>query len=563
MSNNSGVKTQQINTLSRARSTPINALQHYAAASAARVLQGLLNTTYQIGKDNTAWREQASTVNATPMSADVINGLKVRPFSSYVLISSGILGVHGTSSSYEALLDSDYAIVQSNGVTSSTALTFVANGSGSPRIDVIECTLGEDTTTISEDIYDPSTGLFTASLQVDTRVVTLQFRIRQGVAGSGYPGHAAGWLPLAIALHPGITASFADVDFYDVRPLVINRTAGAGRLEVGGKHGHDNHYFFSMSNTGGDLDGAFHCSSNIINTGDRAGPYQARGRICPTVPGTTVESFYLTLGAAHCKPGVTATPPGSTIEFRYLLSAEPHDLPRWARYTTAVSGSTGEREPGDNWGLYFIANGTVVIDEDGKMTSFESLPTGYGLTSQYAAQLVAVWRQTGPGAGSNTFPFFTRGDGWVEFSDSDTNATSATPSSIVAATSFPFKCIMGPRGSSLLPYACSGFRVRVTFSVTPTSTVNSSRLTARLTQLSTNLSATKEVRMGAMNNGAAAQVSEIFDFTIPAESLRHPGNAPYDLNFGVDCELFLTGSGTVTATVNSIAFTITGVTLGY
>lgn len=562
MSNNSGIKAQNINNLSRARSTPINVLQNFAAHSAARVMQGLLNTAYQLGLDDTAWREQESTVNATPLSADVITGLKIRPFSSYVLIAAGILAAHATSSSYNSLLDSDYALVQSPGVTSSTALTFVANGSGSPRLDVIECALTEETTTISEDIYDPSTGLFTATLQVDTRTVVLSFRIRQGVAGSGYPGHAAGWLPLCIALHPGITASFADVDFYDVRPLVSSRTSNPGRLSVGGKHGHQNHYFFSMSNTGGDLDGAFHCSSNVVNTGVRAGPYESRGRICPTVPGTTVESGHLTLGAAHCKPGVSASPPGATIEFRYLLAAEPHDLPRWARYTTAVTG-TGEREPSDNWGLYFIANNTVAVDEDGKMTSFESLPTGYGLTSQYAAQLVAVWRQTGPSAGSNTFPFFTRGDGWVEFSDSDTNFASATPSSIVAATLFPFKCILGPRGQDYLPYACSGFKIRVTFSVTPTSAVNSSRLTARLTQLSTNLSATKESRMGPMNNGVAAQVSEVFDFTIPAENLRHPGNAPYDLNFAVDCELFLTGGGTVTATVSSISFVILGVTLGY
>jgi hypothetical protein len=558
MSNNSGIPQTIINSLERAKSTDINSAQHKVAEHLAASVASLCNNAYNLGSfGDTDWGEIVPTANGTPLSADVISGLKVRPFSTYLLISAGVLGARATTTSYESSQDSNYVVINSPGVVSSAVLTFVANAS-SVRLDVIECSIVEEEQTQSVDILDPVTNTFTASLQPKTFNLALTFRVRQGTPGGGYPGHAAGWLPLAVAIHNGATASFAAVDFYDVRPLLAGRTSGPSRLAIDGHHGFFSRYLFSM-NLASELDGAF-SARNINGSNGRAGFYEARGRICPTAPGGgAAETNWLTLNSAHLTPGVPLVQVGSTYEFRYLLSTEPHDLPRWARYSTTVSAVTGEREPGDNWGLYFIVdNAHAVIDENGMETSFNTLPPNYGLTGQYASQFVAMWRQAGSLVGSATQPFFSRGN-WAEFYAADTVVTAASPATITSATVFQFILPSVSTGlSGALPYMTSGFRVRVSFSVTPTSTVNASRLTARLFGGATPQSATLSKSIGPMNTSVAAAVSVEFEFTIPPDELRHPGSASSQ----VECELFLTGAGTVTATVSNIAFSILGVYVG-
>lgn len=564
MSNNSGLKTQRFNNLSRATSTPINNLQQFAASGLASALGGLLNDALALpGLDAGGWNEVKSVVDDNPLSADVISGLKVRPFSSYVLVSPGVLGTRATSASYDSSLDSEYVLVQSPGVTDSSELLFVANASASVRLDVIECSLIENSTTISEDIYNETDGTFTATLLPATFQLGLQFRIRQGTPGASYPGNVAGWLPLAVAVHPGVTASFATVAFYDVRPLVAGRVGGVGRMRLNEMAVLNNHYAFSSKanmTIGGRFTLACSLSPSALNNTNR-GFYVPRGRICPTLPLDNVEDPFLDSSSGDYHQAAIPILPASGSEFRYLLAAEPANLPRWAKYTTLATASTGEREPSDNWGLYFISGDpNIAIEENGQCVS-TLLPPGYGITTVNRASIVAMWQQDSAGSGGTFWPFYTSKSNFVEFTN---NLTSATvPAGHVAATAFPFTVLLGRRNADgILPACASRFRVQIELTCNPTSTVHSSNITARLED-GTPISAIVTKNTGGMTSGVANTVYADFEFAIPSDAFPHGGASPYTANFELACELNLKGAGTVTATTSLINAAITGIEMGY
>lgn len=212
-------KALVFNTRERAVSADFNQLQQFAAQERNDMIAALLasskNRLNGLGQ-SVAYSGSANT----PLPGYVLDGLvgvvDNMGGSGSVLVNPGTVLVRPSDPSDAN--DSGWILVQSEGITTTGQLVIAANGSVSPRVDVIEFTVVQSVvTTASRDIYNPTTGLFIASVVTKVTKPTLSFRVRQGTPGSA-PGYAAGYMPILVAvLQPG--TDLAKVDFYDCRPL--------------------------------------------------------------------------------------------------------------------------------------------------------------------------------------------------------------------------------------------------------------------------------------------------------------------------------------------------------
>lgn len=215
----------QINTQERAVSTDINRLQKFGARDSDELLRFMLSgqSGDELGPGTLVY---PSAIGA-PLAAEVIGGLMVRPSagSFEVLVDAGLLMAFAPDGASE---ESDYKYARSTGVGAGV-LAITPNASGSIRIDVVECRINPTPATVTDnrDIFDPTTGLFTASVVTKESASQLEFRVRAGVGGAGYPAPDVGWLPLAVASVPNGAASNDAVTFWDVRPLLQDRVRTA------------------------------------------------------------------------------------------------------------------------------------------------------------------------------------------------------------------------------------------------------------------------------------------------------------------------------------------------
>lgn len=208
-------KALQFNTRERAVSTDFNQLQQFASQERNDMIAALLAPS----KDKLAGLGQSVSYSGanTPLPGFVLDGLlAVVDNVGSVLINPGVL--FGRPSDATDSNDSSWVMVADAGITSTGVLTIAANATSYPRVDVIECAIVQSTvTTASRDIYNPTTGLFVASVVTKVTKPVLSYRVRQGTAGVA-PGYASGYMPLCVAvLQPG--TDLAKVDFYDCRPL--------------------------------------------------------------------------------------------------------------------------------------------------------------------------------------------------------------------------------------------------------------------------------------------------------------------------------------------------------
>ena len=209
------------NLLERAVSADNDNLQAFAAYERDETLRALY--------DDKRWPIQFPgysfpiTSLTSPLTADVLSGLMVRvDVATDLLVDPGVLVaiVPALASAGDSLA----VLVTDPGVQTTGVLPFVANTGLSVRLDIVECSVTDTLVTAStRDIYHPTTGLFVPTVVDKVRAPQLAYRIRQGVAGSGLPATASGWLPLAVVCHQPGTTSFANCDFWDVRPLVSDR----------------------------------------------------------------------------------------------------------------------------------------------------------------------------------------------------------------------------------------------------------------------------------------------------------------------------------------------------
>jgi hypothetical protein len=347
----SGKKVMVMNTLERAVSTDINRLQSFANKDQAEAIRFLMNVS--MGTDDLdagGVMTQVTTANS-PLNAEILGGLTVKPSVGAldVLIDPGMIYLLNPDSAPD---DSNYKFVNDPGIPApGVGFTMGTNSSGQTRIDVIECTNQTNATaeTDNRDVFNPATGAFSATTVTKATQGVLQYRIRQGAPGAGYPGTVPGWLPLAVASVPTGTTNNDTITFWDVRPLVADRVnvlANTSRdLSIVERvHATVNTNIFTGQAM---CEGWVAASaSNQIDAPSVPGRYRLGGRLRTGVPtldqinvgGGRPDGLDLNAGANQSGTWTAGQPV-------YVYLMEPFLLPRWARYTDAVTGVRKPRSP--------------------------------------------------------------------------------------------------------------------------------------------------------------------------------------------------------------------------
>ena len=328
----SGAKRMVINTQERAISPDINRLQSFAARVPAEFFRYLMDVSGNDDLDAGAIITEYSTLG-TPLRAEIANGLLVKPQigSLDLLIDPGVLYAIAPDGDADS---SVYKFIKSAGIAAPALLAMTPNPAGSARIDVIECSINPSvvTETDNRDIFNPSTGLFTPTSVTKVSEDQLTFRVRAGVAGTGYPAAVAGWLPLAVASLPAGTVSNDTITFWDVRPVLSDR-ALPGNLSLDYPPPLEtNGWLDSVAGPVSTLTGHTTC---VDDSGRRLG-----GRLRRGSPGVDADTVVLT-DTANADPTIVVAV--QKLVYLYLLT--PFGLPRWARYTDFGSGVRKPRSP--------------------------------------------------------------------------------------------------------------------------------------------------------------------------------------------------------------------------
>jgi hypothetical protein len=362
----SGITRVIYNSLERLISEDANRAQSMLAAGQQEAWRARYGTPSVNFRTYPGLQTQATTIGV-PSYGEVYSGLMVRPdadavASLYVTVDEGVAMITDPLGGGEASsFDSSYIFCRDPGCPAGV-LNFVANATPSTvRWDVIECQ-PIDTLVISTSVdqYNPATGLFAPVTLDKVRTVRLTYRLRQGVAGTGFPGSAAGWLPLAVvAVRDGVT-SFAQCDFYDVRPLVADRVQPQA-VSSAGNEGYspfgDGHYTcrddklfgFAESEFGGYLAGGALRPTACFLTANFGSTDESTGASAP--------DFCVTHNANQGS-GYSVT--GDTIS--YIAALFPKDpvtgipLPRWARYSQFADPVQGRRVPNGTRGILVVTN---------------------------------------------------------------------------------------------------------------------------------------------------------------------------------------------------------------
>lgn len=359
-----GYKKIVINTQERAVSTDINRLQLFRGKDVSELLRYALDVTGNDDLDAGAVISEPNTIE-TPLRAEIVNGILARPQSGSVnvFIDPGVVMFMAPDAAAD---ESNYKYVSDAGNTTPGALVIAAGGGGAIRIDVVECRINPIDLIVSDsrDIFNPSTGLFTATSVTKERSGRIEYRVRQGVAGAGYPGNVGGWLPLCIASVPDTAVNNDTVTFWDVRPLLSDRTNGLFNLSEDYPVIERLNYTADPFTVGTELrlGGSARVNSP---TGRKLGGQLRRG-----TPGT--DNAYVDLReAANLASGYTI-PAGADLFYAYLLT--PFSLPRWARYKDFPL----TRVPRSPRGIC-VTTGVVPRYLTGAPSAVIALPTSTGL----------------------------------------------------------------------------------------------------------------------------------------------------------------------------------------
>ena len=364
----SGGTEIQINSGERAISDDQNRAQRFREADLNELLRAIVDTFSGIDDLVASSSDIRSSVSTAPVSASVFNGLVVRPQlgTLNLLVDPGVVGLYDPDAAPNPD-ESQFKVIRDPGVAGGAPLVMAANASGSIRIDVIECARVAAPgvlvlETDNRDVFNPATGLFTPTTVNKVIAGRLQYRIRSGAPGAGFPANQAGWLPLAVASVPTGTATVNTVTFWDVRPFVGDRIFGAYNLGTFAPRSRRNVASVDTITIPGKavLSGAIETSAtdtNVASTGVGASLYRLGG---------------LFDGAYDFNvAGNQSGPLGAGLAYVYL--AEPFGLPRWAVY--AMSG--GILQPRYR-GIPIISN-TGAVPILGSPSAALALPANTGL----------------------------------------------------------------------------------------------------------------------------------------------------------------------------------------
>lgn len=391
----SGGKVVKYNTRERLLSTDPNRAQAFQAQTLAEIFRFIFDA--QNEQDISGGGVETMGTGVEPsLRGTVLSGIRVRPEvgTINVFVEAGVvLLVDNPAPGSD---DSIASVVVDAGVQLAGALTLTAGG-GSTRIDVVEC---QRVTNViesdSRDIFNVATGLFTPSNVTKVQSGDLTYRIRLGTPGAGFPGVAAGWMPLMVASVPAGAATWDVVTCWDVRPLASDRTNGSFATSRLWPYG--SRYLLATDaitsathpRVSGEVDLTF-------------GGYKAGG----VFRKDSATAFIDITDAANQAAGfpgfgtVTGTP-------WYCYLVFPFGLPRWVRYTDFGAGA---RLPGCQRGIPAVSVNPCNFDGTPRAANVQT-PTATGLSDPGSQNAVVAFAGRGPKAGG-AVPFGCHADGRV------------------------------------------------------------------------------------------------------------------------------------------------------
>jgi hypothetical protein len=404
-----------VNPLERALSGDIVRLQNFSQAMMSEMMRAILDTGQGSDDESAAGSWSQNTSQGNPAWAEVLSGLVFTPVvgGTSSAVSAGAMFMYDPDT-IPSTDDSQYKYLLDPGTTSALtpSLTLTANASGSIRVDVLECARVQPDTVVetdSRDVFNTVTGTFAAAAVNKVSQGQLQYRIRTGTAGAGFPGTAAGWMPIAVMSVPTGTTTWDTVTVWDVRPLLNDRiftpwnTSRAlpvyTRLD-----------FSSNTATSGQYRANGFVEASATLGTRRLGGWLERGS--PGVDHAGYVDFY---DSANQESGY-AFPAG--MSFLYLVTM--FSLPRWARYTDA---SFGVRQPRSPRGIP-ILSATGPLHWTGSQSAGIVLPAVFGFAGAASTSGVcigAVYKTS-----SSTFTSIT--------SSNRAQSPNANPASLANAT---------------------------------------------------------------------------------------------------------------------------------
>lgn len=323
--------------------------------------------------------------------------LNLEHSTSEIWVNSGSVGMGVDFATF----GTEYLVVNFDSlpVVVSQGLLFESNGGGTgARIDVIECRPIIVETNATRDIFDPTTQQFGSQSVVKESSVTLEFRIRKGDPDAGFPGTANGWMPIAVSVMQISATSFAQVDFYDVRPLVHERSSRHATLK--GNAGQDSQFTNSEIDDRSIQSQTNECIGWV--KGEFNG-YLVGGTLRTNTPWAATTSIshdggFLCNGAENQLIGGLA-PSAVDGALNAICLIFPMNLGRWVRYSRAsVSAEPYDGEISYSNRIPQGTNGILVIGRPTELSPrgevrIQTMPTlfGVGATSAGFFGLVVGW----------------------------------------------------------------------------------------------------------------------------------------------------------------------------
>lgn len=380
MGTGSGAKLLVYNTRERLVSTDHNREQAFGAQALAEALRWILDPRQEQDLAG-AGVETMGTGGEAFLRGTVIAGLRFRPdvgtTHSFVEPGAALLVDNNAPGSD----DSVSSFVSDAGAQTIGQLELTP-GAGSTRIDVVECQrVTSVAETDSRDVFNPATGLFSPVSLTKVQGGVLAYRIRTGTPGSGFPGTAAGWMPLAVCSVPAAAGTWNDVVVWDVRPLAADRTAGpfaTSRTVPWNKRSLAYCDALSVANhphiyAEVDLDFGGYRAGGVIKTDS------STGWIDPTTAALQAPGFaFGTVGAPW-----------------YCYLVFPFGLPRWVRYTDS---SAGMRVPGFQRGIPVISSNPCAFN-GAPLAPGVATPTATGLLDSAGTSAIVAFAGRAPYAG--------------------------------------------------------------------------------------------------------------------------------------------------------------------
>lgn len=345
-----GRKTLRENTRERVISSDFNRAQTFAQADAndilaAQVLQPVDDTVY-IGATFPAGTSPPGSFAIfqdsvkAPSQGWVLEGfmvivptagtsLVITPGLALIMDPDGQPG--STTPTAPNPDDSTSKLVHGLGVTLG-ALPWTPNGGAGTRIDVVEIQRADTVVeTDNRDIFNPSTGLFTAQSVVKVTEGETSYRIRLGNPGGGLPPPALGWLPIAVLATPVGAPDLNTVEVWDVRPLATDQaTPGAYRLSVAVQT---------------------ESAEAMLIDGSAAGVLSLSGLCVRSALGLRVGGTFIDLDTAApinlllAKYQEAGFAPVASLPY-YVYCCFPDGYVRWVRYYKTPTATVGGRVPG-------------------------------------------------------------------------------------------------------------------------------------------------------------------------------------------------------------------------